>query len=279
MTPLLAIAALACLPLPRAAQNVTAADLHLDGVPAETVLSLAPMPGSQRVFHFPELKQIAARFHLPGFTDEICVERPMAPLDRAAALAAMQKEMPEAQIEISEMSLQPAPEGDLVFRRAGLRANSTGAIWFGAVQYAPNREFTIWAKVRVTVETPRIVAIANLAPGKPIEASQLKLQTIADFPPPQPLVTTLEEAVGRYPRVAISAGSSIRRDSLEPPQDVHQGETVEVEVASGNARLRFEGRAAGSGSIGATIPVINPTSSKRFQARIEEKGKVLVEAR
>ncbi len=269
----------ACLPLPRGAQNVTAADLHQDGLPPETVLSLAPAPGSQRIFHFPELKQIAARFHLPEFTEEICVERRMGPLDRGAALDAMQKEIPEAKIEIIETSLQPAPEGDLVFRRAGLRPGSTGAVWYGGVRYAPNREFTIWAKVRVSVELARVVAMTALSPGRPIEASQVKVGTIADFPSQAPLATTLEETVGRYPRVPISAGSSIRRDALEPPQDVHQGETVKVEVASGNARLRFEGRAAASGAIGATIPVVNPASSKRFQARVESKGKVLVEAR
>lgn len=276
---LFAMAAIAgCLPLPRGAQNVTAADLRLDGVAGDIVLSLAPMPGLQRTFHFAELRQIAARFHLPEFDEEICVERPLAPVDQTAALQAMRREMPEAQIDLLEMSRQAAPEGDLVFKRSGLRANAAGAIWFGVVRYAPNREYTIWAKVRVTVQGPRVVAVTNLAAGKPIGAAQVKLETASDFPPPQPLATALEETVGRYPKALILAGAKIRRDALEPPADVRQGDVVEVEVASGNARLRFEGRAAASGAMGATIPVLNPATSRRFEGRISGKDKVLVEA-
>lgn len=274
------LALAACLTLPRGAANVTAADLHLEGLPPGTVLSYAPMPGSQRVFHLPELRQISARFHLAAIPeDDLCVERVTAPLDGAQLLAAMQKELPEARIEILEVSRQAAPEGEILFRRAGLRNNASGAIWFGAVRYAPNREFTIWAKVRVAVHAQRIVAVTDLRPGSPIGGAQVKLETADDFPSTEPLVASLDETVGHYPRALIPAGAAIRLGALEAPRDVRQGDTVEVEVASGNMRLRFEGRAAGSGSIGATIPILNPASSKRFEARIEAKGKVLVEAK
>lgn len=274
------LALAACLTLPRGAANITAADLHLNGMPPETVLSYAPMPGSQRVFHLPELRQIAARFQLAAIPeDDICVERVMGPLDPSKLTEAMQQALPDAKIEILEFSRQPAPEGEILFRRAGLRNAASGAVWFGAVRYAPNREFTVWAKVRVTVRAQRIVAVTDLRPGAPIGAAQVKLETADDFPSAEPLVGSLDEAVGRYPRALIPGGAAIRVGALEPMRDVRQGDTVEVEVASGNMRLRFEGRAAGSGSIGATIPVLNPASSKRFEARIDGKGKVLVETK
>jgi flagella basal body P-ring formation protein FlgA len=270
----------ACLTLHPGASNVTAADIHLDGVPAETILSLAPAPGAQRIFHVPELRQIATRFHVAHAPeDDICVEREMAPLDSAKLLEAMQKELPDAKIEISEFSKQPAPRGELEFRRSGLRANAPSeATWFGAIRYAPNREFTIWAKVKVTVRAPRVIALIDLAPNKPIEASQVKLETRDEFPSTQSLAETIEEAVGRYPRVTIRAGSAIRRDGLEAVKDIRQGDVVEVEVRSGQAHLKFEARAESSGTIGETIAVRNPVSTKRFQAKIAAKGKVWVDA-
>src|ERR1700761_2518903 len=150
-------AAAACLTLPPGASNITAADLHLEGVAPETVLSYAPMPGSQRVFHIPELQAIATRFRLnTTFDDDICVERAMKPLDAAKVTAAMQSELPSAKIEMLEISNQPAPPGELIFRRSGLRNNAvSGTVWMGAVRYAPNREYTVWAKVKLTVHTTK----------------------------------------------------------------------------------------------------------------------------
>jgi flagella basal body P-ring formation protein FlgA len=271
----------ACLTLPPGAANVSAADIHLDGIPAETALSFAPAPGVQRIFHVPELRQIAARFHLANVPDDdICVERAIAPLDPSRLLAAMQKELPAARIEISEFSKQPAPQGEIEFRRTGLRNSALPeTTWFGAIYYAPHREFTIWAKVKVTVRAPRVIALSALPPGKAIEAVQVKLETRDEFPPPQPLAESIEETVGRYPRATIGAGSAIRRDALEPAKDVRQGDIVEVDVRSGQAHLKFEARAESSGAIGETIAVRNPVSSKRFQGRIAAKGKVWVDAK
>jgi flagella basal body P-ring formation protein FlgA len=269
----------ACLTLPPGGANVTAADIHFDGIPAATVVSLAPAPGVQRIFHVPELRQIAARFHIPNASyEDVCVEREMAPLDPAKLLAAMQKELLAAKIEISEFSQQPAPRGEIEFRRNGLRGNALSeATWFGAIRYAPNREFTIWAKVKVTVRAPRLIALSDLAPNKPIEGSQVKLETREEFPSSQPLAETIEEALGRYPRAIIRAGSAIRRDALEASKDIRLGDIVEVDVRSGNAHLKFEARAEGSGAIGETIPLRNSTSTKRFQAKISAKGKVSVD--
>jgi flagella basal body P-ring formation protein FlgA len=275
------LALAACLTLPPGAANITAADLHLDGVPPETVLSLAPAPGVERVFQVPELRRIAARF--PSATapeDDICMQRAMAPLDPAKLLAAMRKEMPEAKIEITELSKQLAPEGEIEFRRTGLRNNSAaGATWFGAIRYAPNREFTIWAKVVATVREQRVIALTDLPAGKAIEPTKIQLETRDEFPSSQPLAETAEEAVGRYPRALIRKGAAIRRDALEAAKDVRQGDIVEVDVFSGGAHLRLEARAESGGAIGDTVIVQNPESSKRFQAKIEAKGKVAVDAR
>src|SRR5580658_7496019 len=93
-----------CLALPAGAERVTAADVApafagLESVPPQAVLSFAPEPGLERVFRIPELRRIAAQFHLPSAPEEeICVTRTEAPIEAAMLLAAMQKEMPAARI-------------------------------------------------------------------------------------------------------------------------------------------------------------------------------------
>jgi len=72
------------------------------------------------------------------------------------------------------------------------------------------------------------------------------------------------------------AGGAVRTEWLEPAKVVLRGETVEVEAIHGGARLKLEGIAEGSGAIGETIPIQNPVSKQRFQARVESKGKVVV---
>ncbi len=219
MISLAAFALATCFSLPAGAENITAADIHLEGVPPERVLSLAPSPGVARVFHPAELRRMAAQFPSAAVPeDDVCVERSMAALDPAQLLEAMSKILPEAHIEIADYSRQLAPQGELEFRRAGLRKNAgSGATWFGAIRYAPNREFTIWAKVSVTVPAVRVIALTALLPGTRVDASQLHLETREEFPSTQAFVGAVEEATGRYPLTAIPAGAPILKSALEPP--------------------------------------------------------------
>jgi flagella basal body P-ring formation protein FlgA len=285
-----------CLALPAGAERVTAADLApafagLESVPPTTALSFAPEPGLERVFRIPELLRIAAQFHLAAAPeDEICVARTVAPLESAKLLAAMQKEMPGAKIAIVEFSQQAAPPGEISFRRGGLRSNSlAGAIWFGAVRYAPGRDFTIWAKVMMTAQVSHLVAKRDIAPGQRIEPEDAGIEMREEFPSPLAAPASAQavaapnwatgrgEVTGKCSRVAIHAGAVIRPESLEKFKDVHQGDIVEVEVQDGSAHLKFEARAEAPGAVGDAIPVRNPASGKRFLAKVQGTGRVFVD--
>jgi flagella basal body P-ring formation protein FlgA len=273
----------ACLTLPVNAARVTAADLSpgfpgLESIPPETILSFAPAPGLERVFRIPELRAIAAQFHLARAPEEeICVARSMGPLPPAALLAAMQRQMPEAKITILEFSGQAAPQGEIVFRRNGLRSNSAaGAIWFGAVRYSPGHEFTIWARVTLTVPVARVVAKHDLAAGQRIEPEDVGVQIREEFPSTIAVLATATDIAGKSARASIAAGSPIRLAMLEDSKDVRPGDIVEVEVLDGGAHLKFEGRAEAAGCVGDVIAVRNPASGKRFVAKVQAKGRVFV---
>jgi flagella basal body P-ring formation protein FlgA len=186
--------------------------------------------------------------------------------------------MPGAKITILDFSRQAAPPGEIVFRHSGLRSNSTaGAIWFGAVRYAPGHEFTIWAKVTVTAQVLRVVAKRDLAAGQRIDPDDVTVEMREEFPATQPVLASLNELAKKSSRVLIRAGVPIRPEMLEDSKDVRQGDIVEVEVLYGGAHLTLQARAEASGSVGDAIFVRNPDSGKRFVAKVRGIDLVFVD--
>jgi len=244
-------------------------------------VALAPMPGTPRVFHGSDIRFLAARFHLedPGPVEPFCVERQVAPLDPAQLLQAMRHALSGARIEMLEFSRQPAPEGTIEFPPASLHSGGGGmGVWDGFVRYAGTRKFAIWAKVKVLLPVTRVRAHASLLPGGPIDSGQLTVESAEEFPSTGRFAESLADVAGRWPRVPIPAGSAVRIDQLEQPKDVMRGEKVRVEVRSGNTRLVFDGIAQASGSAGESVPVLNGDSHRTFRARVEDKGRVSVNA-
>ena len=156
MIPLLALAA--CLAVGPDTDRIVARDLvpaypEMGALDPGTPLGYAPAPGVARVFRATELRSLAARFSLPAPADrEICLTRPVAPLDPARLLAALRSALPGTEIELLEYSRQPAPAGEIEFTPAGLHGVS---LWRGAVRYAGNRRFAIWARVRIAAAVQR----------------------------------------------------------------------------------------------------------------------------
>ncbi|MEQ1945884.1 MAG: flagella basal body P-ring formation protein FlgA [Bryobacteraceae bacterium] len=60
-------------------------------------------------------------------------------------------------------------------------------------------------------------------------------------------------------------------------REVERGERIAVEVSSGTARVMFQAEAASAGRTGDSIVVKNPENGKLFSARVQGKGKVMVQ--
>jgi flagella basal body P-ring formation protein FlgA len=280
MIPLAAFAVAACLPVDAARDRITAADLaralpEWSQAAPDTEIGYAPAPGVVRVLSAPELRRLGARFGVTSEAPrEVCFERPSAPVTAERMLAAMRERMPEAHIRILETSRAAAPGGELDFPLSGLR----GGYWFGRVTYGSGHRFVVWARVTVTRTVKRVVASADLSPGRPIDAAQLKLETREESPVPGPaaFAASAEELAGWIPRRRIPAGAVVQKQWLDPPQLVQRGQLVKVEVVVGGARLEAEGVAEASGALGQVIPVQNPDSKRHFRARVEAAGRVSV---
>jgi flagella basal body P-ring formation protein FlgA len=281
MIPLAAFAISGCFALSPAADQIRAGDLarsmpEWSAIAADTPIVPAPIPGVQRVFHVSELQRLAAHWNVAWSAPEglldVCFQIPVAAPDPAHMLAAMRRQLPEARIEVLESSRQPAPEGDFEFPLSGLHGN----YWNGSVTWGRGRKFMVWARVNVAVSMRRVVAAEDLKVGKALEAGQLRLETVDGIPTGNGFLTSVASAEGRIVRRTIAAGTAIRADWLEAPKDIQRGETVQVEVIEGAARLRLEGVAVSAGTVGQLVQVENPASKRRFAARVEGKGKVVV---
>jgi flagella basal body P-ring formation protein FlgA len=270
------------------AQDLAAVLPEFRNVPAETLLAVAPLPGSQRIFHSTEILALAHRFGIvlgPASAPDTCFEWPMRALDRGEVLAAMQKslQVPAAQIEIADMVLSRVPPGRIEFPldRLGTPASSdqrAPVLWRGNVVYGEGHKFAIWAKVGITAPCRKLVAVDNLRATQPIETHQLREITAACFPVSMKEVPSIGEVAGMVPLRSVTAGSELRPENLAPPNDVSRGDSVHIEVRSGAAHLSFTARALSGGRSGEMISVRNPESNKIFQARVTGKGTASVEA-
>jgi flagella basal body P-ring formation protein FlgA len=121
-----------------------------------------------------------------------------------------------------------------------------------------------------------VVAAVELRAGRTVDAAQLRVDTGQVFPGERGFATTTAEVAGRIPRRTLAPGTALRKEWFDAARDVAAGDTVQVEVVAGAARLRVEGRAESSGAVGDRVVVRNPETGKRFPAVVEGKGKVSV---
>ena len=248
-------------------------------LPADTDLGYAPVPGARRYYYAAELRRLALRYNLaPDSANEICIERAMEPLAPERVIEAMRQALgiPEARIEIVELSRYPVPRGDIEFTRANLPpGGATSVLWRGFVRYGSQHRFAIWARVQVAVPSTRIVATQNLPAGHRIETSQVRVEPIEAFPSTQP-APSVDQVLSLVPRRSITAGAVLTRNLLDTPREVERGDVVAVEVHSGGARLALKGRAQNSGRRGDAIPVRNLDSGKSFSAQVAGKDRVVL---
>jgi flagella basal body P-ring formation protein FlgA len=203
---------------------------------------------------------------------DVCFERAAESLTAEKLLPALQASLPGALIEILDFSRYAVPAGTLEFKRDGL---TPAGFWRGRVVYE-GRSAPVWAKVRVTWEQTWVEAIETLAPGRVIEAAQLTIRKEQRAPFGAPIADSVEQIIGRKTARTIRAGEPIFVSMMIAPFDVDKGDKVTVEVASGEARLSFEAVAESGGRAGGTVLIKNPENGRRFQARVDGKGKVSI---
>jgi flagella basal body P-ring formation protein FlgA len=255
-------------------------------IPGDAVIGFSPAPGSRRVFNSVELQRIGAPYGVSVAPDaEACFEWDLQPLTkdtvRAAILDSLQS--PDARVDVLAISGSQAPVGKISFPISGLLASTltgpdTPVTWRGEVLYHGSRKFSIWARVKVSSTTTRVVATQLILPGQTVTPDQVKIERYDDFPLRNDTARNLEEVIGRMPRRAIRTGLPVLRADLIEPFQVLRGDLVDVTAIAGAASLHVPAVAETQGRQGDMISLKNAHSGKTFRARIEGKDKALVMA-
>jgi flagella basal body P-ring formation protein FlgA len=245
-------------------------------------LAPAPLAGAERRFPAAELRRLARRLGLTvsqttNWPESVCFGYLSRPLTLEAVDRAIRRSTgPGASFEVVEFTLFPVPLGDIVFKNISLRPDRRDGtrLLHGSVEYAPARRVPVWARLRALEKPKGLVAAQDLRAGVTIEASQVRLADL-DYAI-GPLLTAPEDIRGLTPRHAIAAGTPLTPRMLIRSRDVDPGQTVQVRVRAGAARLSFESRAETGGYTGDQILLKNPVSGQRFKAKVEGQARASV---
>lgn len=278
---LLAIASLAsaeCIPVSGdriLVRDIAAVNPAFLALPQNTVVGFAPLPGAVRVFSHTELGSFARAHQIAaGDSKEVCfsVARPEL-LKGTDAAAAMRAVLPkEALLVVEEVSRMPVPQGAVVFPLESLEppqpTDPAVQMWKGFVTYAGTRRQPVWARVRITVDRPVLLATRQLRAGEQLSSAAFTLSHQAGPMKREPFVGSLEEVNGRTLLRAVKEGEALSSSALAPPLAAHRGDAVKVEVVNGSTRLFLSAVAETNGFLGQPIQLRNPSTGKTFRARL-----------
>jgi flagella basal body P-ring formation protein FlgA len=267
------------------ARDVAAVIPAFSRVAGDFRLSAVADSGSPRIFEGVELQRIARNqgVELQDLPDVCFALRVFVPQpdEIRAALRQTLRDVPgidAAKIDISSSSQRPVPFGELVFPRSGLQLPygiQQEAMWRGFVRHSGG-DFPVWAKVRVIAKVTRIVAIANIPSGKPVQRNQVRVENCEDSLLDETTARSLDEVIGYLPKSVLRAEFPIRKTQLAPPPDVEKGELVNVQVFAGAAHLVVKAKAQADGFKGSIILMHNLSSGKDFPAMVVGKNRVMV---
>jgi flagella basal body P-ring formation protein FlgA len=249
----------------------------LNKISGDAVIGYSPTPGTRRVLKSVELQRIAAPYGVAlDAHAEACFEWSTQALTEDVVRAAIRDslQLPDAHVDVLAISGNQAPTGKVRFPISGLLASTltgpdTPVTWRGEVLYQGSRKFSVWARLKVSATTTRVVATQLILPGETVAPDAVRIETYDDFPLRNDIARNLEEVVGRMPRRAIRMGLPVFRSDLIEPFQVQRGDLVDVTAISGATQLHLAAVAETSGRQGDIISLKNPRSGKFFRARIE----------
>ncbi len=293
MTPLLTMAETECLQVP--GDRIRAGDLaqRVDvfrQIGADVEVGYAPLPGGRRTLTATELQRIAARNGInETIQSDLCVQMQTRLLQVEEIKMTIESELLKqgvqtATLEVLDFSRYQVPEGQLQFTKAGLtppafkNSAQQAVLWRGRMIYGGSRSVPVWARVRIFVEADVPIATRDLAAAVMIGENDVMVEKRPVFPFGGSPLAEAGSVPGKRTKRALKKGDPIMAAVLENPKEIERGDKVEVAVKSGPVQLRLDAIAESPGQIGERIPVKNAASGKRFQAVVESKGHVTVNA-
>jgi flagella basal body P-ring formation protein FlgA len=264
-------------------RDLARADARFASLPPELVAGFAPVPGIQRLLDVRTLSALGKRYGIP--TESItglCFERETQELSVLRLKPVLESVLPpDTRLEIVDFSRYAVPSGDLEFSlkdlsKPPLAEPDAPIVWRGRVRYG-RRTATIWAKVRITRLEQWLETATAISPNTPIQSEQIVVKSGWRFPMVPAPPADPADVIGKRAVRHLPAGQVLSAALLAAPPDITRGDPVEVEVRSGDVHLRFAGSAEASGRSGDVILVAVEDPPRRVKARVQAKGKVVID--
>ena len=295
-------------------------------LPGSTRVAWAPAPGVTRWISAGELARIGRQFGVavspeplpPPEREGLCLVRLVETLDREKLLAAMRAAGPGYEIELVSFGPASVPPGRLEFSSrnlphlprspqgpaevasprvpveiaTGVTAAAPPVIplpvvqWRGHLMSESGRAFPVWARARVAVRRPGLVARRTLEAGQIVGIDAIERVELIDYPAWEAPLAELELAVGRRVRRAIPAHTPLLPQLLALRRDIERGDSVEVELPLGEPGSEIAGEASATltaqaespGRAGEMILLKNPLTGRRFSSKVTGLGRAVMSA-
>lgn len=267
--------------------RIRAADLAaiapaFDALPPDKDLGPSPAGTMVRVFH---RAQLAALLPVAGseLPDRLCVQRKRDSIPPEAWQTAVNNAMTRIcaavpwKAKVLEAPRHRFPSGELSFARAGLAA-SRGSVhlWRGALLLPDKSSVPVW--VSAEIQTQRRTKVLR----RPVPAG-VEL-TMADLREDEIWVSGLctEERElpwtdGMVARHAMPAGAVVANKDLRRAPAIRRGQSVELEAASGPARLRVPTVAEHDAEVGDRVQLTSSWNRTKLVGRVTGTQKARVE--
>ncbi len=149
-------------------------------------------------------------------------------------------------------------------------------IWRGYVLYSETHRFETWARVKVRVNETHLKAQGSIHACDRMTPGQWRAESYSGPPLRESVAGDDSHLVGLIARRDFADGAPLLAIYFEPPKAVERGDSVTVLAGVGAAQIEAPGEALSSGRCGEIISVRNPTSNRKFKARILSAGRVEV---
>jgi flagella basal body P-ring formation protein FlgA len=185
---------------------------------------------------------------------------------RAAAEGALAS--PGARIEASldpALRMPPCPHT--------LQAQALSAV---NVEVSCPDGWRLFVPVRVQRVQPVVVLTAAVAPGQPVPASAVGVETRDTARLGAAPLTDPAQAIGQTLRLGGQAGQVLRRSDLVAQAVVKRGEPVALVAGGGGFEVRMAGRALADAGAGEVVRVENLSSRRVLSGVVAAPGEVRV---
>ena len=294
--------------------SVTAADLAafvpaFAALPGTAHVAWAPSPGVTRWIAPAEMVRLGRQLGLAlnpgegggsggGSVGGACIERTVEVIDPDLLLQAMRaagagfaieligfgpRQTPAGRLEFSVRALPRIPRISSSAHRSLEPAPPAGGLppvlWRGRVVTDSGRAFPVWARVRVTISRPGLIAVQALEPGQTVSSDAIALVQLNDYPAWEAPLADPALAIGRRVRRRVAAGAPVLPELLAVRCDIERGDPVTVDLSGdlpGEAQATLTVQAESPGRTGENVLLKNPLTGRRFSSRVTGVGRAVM---